>query len=193
MAGASWQYAPLAQNSYWQSAEGSARTATRPIVLPPAIKERHASIDDRYAYAYSLFDRFDDAGRLREVILAYRRTSWPKDWWHGTPLGRQGPRGLVTYRQERAGLDTAGYGDVPVALAGHSLGGRIADHVLKRVERDEGGMPSTLSSYQFGRGRRRLGALAAGRKGPVQVAISESGEIAGRVPAGGHGGSGLGR
>ncbi len=185
VAGASWQYAQLAQNSYWQGAEGTDRYTDLAYVLPPAIKERHASVDDRYGYAFSLFDRFDGAGRLSEVILAYRGTEGPKDWWHGTLLGRQGGRGLTTYRQVRVGLDAAGYADVPVTLAGHSLGGRIADHVLKRVRREQGALPPTLSSYLFNPNAAGddLGPLPADGSGPVHIAVSEAGEIAGWVRA----------
>lgn len=176
----SWRYAQLAQDAYWQNAEDSDAYVDRMYLLPPGFVERHASVDDSYGYAYSLFDRLDAQGRLVEVVLAYRGTEGPKDWWHGTLLGRQGPRGLKTYRDVRAALDAAGYGDVPVTLAGHSLGGRIADHVLKRLRREDGALPATLSSYLF---NPNAGGAALARpgdwQGPVHVSISQAGEIAG--------------
>lgn len=175
-----WQYAQLAHDAYWQNAEGSDAYVDRLYLLPPGFFERHASVDDRYGYAYSVFDRLDAQGRLVEVVLAYRGTEGPKDWWHGTLLGRQGPRGLKTYRDVRSALDAAGYGAVPVTLAGHSLGGRIADHVLKRLRREDGALPATLSSYLF---NPNAGGAALARptdwQGPVHVAVSEAGEIAG--------------
>lgn len=181
-----WQYAQLSQNAYWQEAEESDDYRYLPYVLAPELKERFASVDDRYGYAYSLFDRFDEAGNLREVVLVYRGTEGPKDWWHGTLLGRQGPRGLATYRQVRAGLDDAGYRGVPVALAGHSLGGRIADHVLKKLAREDGALPATLSSYMFN--PNAGGAFLSpptdwqvDRAAPVHVSVAEAGEIAGWV------------
>lgn len=175
-----WRYAQLAQDAYWQNAEDSDAWVDRLYLLPPGFVERHASIDDRYGYAYSLFDRFDPQGRLVEVVLAYRGTEGPKDWWHGTLLGRQGPRGLKTYRDVRAALDAAGYAEVPVTLAGHSLGGRIADHVVKRLRREDGALPRTLSSYLFN--PNAGGAALAEPKNwerPVHVSVAEAGEIAG--------------
>lgn len=175
-----WVYAQLAQDAYWQNAEDSDDYVDRMYLLPPGFTERHATPDDRYGYAYSLFDRLDTQGGLVEVVLAYRGTEGPKDWWHGTLLGRQGRRGLQTYRDVRAALDAAGYADVPVALAGHSLGGRIADHVVKRVKREDGALPDTLSSYLFN--PNAGGAALAEPKnwaGPVHVSVAEAGEIAG--------------
>lgn len=180
VAAAAWPYAQMAQNAYWQGAEESdGDYVDRLYVLPYDIRERFASVDDRYGYAYSIYDRIGADGRLAEVILAYRGTEGPKDWWHGTLLGRQGPRGLATYRQVREGLDRAGHGAVPVTLAGHSLGGRIADHVLERVEREDGALPPTLSSYLFNSnaGGDDL-TLPRGQDRPFHTAISESGEIA---------------
>ncbi|WP_066554059.1 hypothetical protein [Croceicoccus bisphenolivorans] len=174
-----WGYAQLAQNAYWQEAEESDDYLDREYLLPPDLKERYATVDDHYGYAYSLFDRFDEKGGLSEVVLVYRGTEGPKDWWHGTLLGRQGPRGLTTYRQVRAGLDEGGYASVPVALAGHSLGGRIADHVLKKLVAEDGALPATLSSYLFNPNASGTALAPAGDwKAPVHVSVSESGEVA---------------
>jgi len=179
-----WEYAQLAQNSYWEEALASDEYLDLPYVLRPEVKERFASVDDKYGFAYSLFDRFDESGALQEVILVFRGTEGPKDWWHGTLLGRQGPRGVSIYRQVRAALDDAGYADIPISLAGHSLGGRIADHVVKVVDREDGALPATLSSYLFnpnasGHALERPADWA----GPVHVSVSEEGEIAGWVRA----------
>lgn len=177
-----WPYAQLAQNAYWQAAGDRDEYLDRLYVLPSDFAERFASVDDRHGYAYSLFDRFDEAGRLKEVVLAYRGTEGPKDWWHGTLLGRQGPRGLATYRQVRAALDAAGYEDVPIVLAGHSLGGRTADHVLKRIVREDGALPATLSSYLFNANAGGAALSEPGDwSGPVHVSVAEAGEIAGWV------------
>ncbi|RVQ69528.1 hypothetical protein EKN06_05000 [Croceicoccus ponticola] len=184
VAAETWEYAQLAQNAYWQEAEQSDAYLDRAYVLRPELKERYATVDDRYGYAYSLFDRFDDAGRLSEVVLVYRGTEGPKDWWHGTLLGRQGPRGLETYRLVRKGLDDAGYATVPIAIAGHSLGGRITDHVMKTLEAEDGQGPPTLSSYLFNPNASGT-ALAKPDdwSGPVHIAVTESGEIAAWVRA----------
>lgn len=180
VAGHVWPYAQLAQNAYWQATGDRDEYLDRLYVLPPDFTERFASADDRYGYAYSLFDRFDEAGQLKEVVLAYRGTEGPKDWWHGTLLGRQGPRGLATYRQVRAALDAAGYVDIPIVLAGHSLGGRTADHVLKRIVREDGTLPATLSSYLFNANAGGAALAEPGDwSGPVHVSVSEAGEIAG--------------
>lgn len=185
VSGTTWQYAQLAQNAYWQNVDDRNRYVDRLYVLPPGFFERHASVDDRFGYAYSVYDRIDENGRLREVVLAYRGTEGPKDWWHGTLLGRQGPRGLATYRQVRAALDAAGYDSVPVTLVGHSLGGRIADHVTKRLLAQEGELPPVLSVYLFNpnAGGSLLGPLPTDGEGPVRTAVSEQGEIAGWVRA----------
>lgn len=179
-----WQYAQLAQNAYWEEALVSDRYLDLPYVVADDLKERFASVDDDYGFAYSLFDRFDDEGRLDEVIIVFRGTEGPKDWWHGTLLGRQGPRGLSIYRQVRAALDEAGYADVPISLAGHSLGGRIAEHVLKEVAREDGELPVTLSSYLFNPNASGTALERPGDwSGPVHVSVSEEGEIAGWVRA----------
>ncbi|AKM10523.1 hypothetical protein [Croceicoccus naphthovorans] len=184
VADASWEYAQLAQNAYWEEAETSDKYLDRPYVLPEELKERYAAANDRYGFAYTIFDRFDADDRLSEVVLVYRGTEGPKDWWHGTLLGRQGPRGVAIYRMVRDAMDRAGYADVPITVAGHSLGGRIADHVLKKVAREDGALPETLSSYLFNPNASG-NALTKPEdwSRPVHVSIAESGEIAGWVRA----------
>jgi len=178
VAGASWQYAQMAQNAYWEEALVSDDERDRLFVLPSELKERFASIDDRTGFAYSLFDRFE-GDRLAEVVLVFRGTEGPKDWFYGNLLGQQGPRGLYIYRKVRADLDQAGYADVPLTLAGHSLGGRIASHVLKKLAREDGPLPATLSSYIFNPSVRAAELRRdRGDGGPVRIAISETGDVA---------------
>ncbi len=186
VAKASWEYAQLAQNAYWQTALESDKPRDEQYVLPRELKERYASADDERGYAYSVFDRFepDPAGqeRLAETVLVFRGTEGPKDWWYGNILGKQGKRGFTTYRQLRAGMDEVGYAEVPITLAGHSLGGRIADEVLERLAKEPDGIPAHLGAYLFNATaispelREGVGDAAAL---PPRIAISEAGEIAG--------------
>lgn len=197
VAAASWEYAQLSQNAYWQGALESDSYRDRLYVLAPEVKERFASADDARGYAFSVFDRFgtdaDGVERLREVVLVFRGTEGPKDWWYGNLLGKQGERGLMTFRQLRAGMDAAGYRDVPITLAGHSLGGRVADRVLSAIAREPanpGGSDQAdrVALYNFntisGGDMLREGVGAGENVGeaaglPTRIAISESGEIAG--------------
>ena len=178
-----WQYAQLSQNAYWEQAQDSDEYIDQLYVLPGDLKERFASANDSTGFAYSLFDRFKD-GRLVEVILVYRGTEGLRDWIFGNILGRQAPRGMTIYRQVREGLDKAGYTDVPLTLAGHSLGGRIADHVMKRLVRENGALPPNLSSYMFNPNAGGAQLKEEGDwQGAVHVSVSESGDIAGWVRA----------
>ncbi|GGD44934.1 hypothetical protein [Croceicoccus pelagius] len=180
VAGKTWRYAQLAQNVYWENGLTSTKPDDELYVLPEDLKERFASVDDKVGFAYSVFDRFE-GDHLKEVVLVYRGTEGPKDWYYGTLLGQQAPRGLSIYRQVRHGLDEAGYADIPVSLTGHSLGGRIADHVLKKVEREDGALPETLHSYLFNPNAGGW-ALEKGLDGKtVHTSVSETADVAGWV------------
>ena len=124
MAMESWEYAQLSNNTYADDEVFDE--------LPPGISERYNSGNDDLGYAYAVYDR-TVAGRVVEVILAYRGTEASlDDWFKGNFSEKHNPRGLATYTQLRQDMDASGYADVPITVTGHSLGGGIATYVSLR-------------------------------------------------------------
>jgi hypothetical protein len=123
--GRGWQYAQMANNAYDDDDD---------YTLPGDIVARFRSRNDATGFAYAVFDRFED-GKPVEVIVAFRGTefSHPNDWLFGNFTGRQNRHGLIVVKALRKQLDDAGLFDVPIVVAGHSLGGGIAHYVSQRA------------------------------------------------------------
>jgi len=132
--------------------------------LGPDYTNTENSPNDDIGYAYSVFER-REAGRLTEVIIAYRGTEGLTgiDMSQGNILGRQNARGLATYERIRAATDPA----VPVNVTGHSLGGAIATFVSLRY--------GNVRTYIFNSSPRfwARGAIPVNRR----LSIVEYGEI----------------
>ena len=115
-----YPYAQMSNNAYLDGNQ---------YALGPEYSNPYNQPNDRIGYAYSVFER-REAGRLAEVIIAYRGTEgfFSRDMLRGNILAQQNPRGLATYDRIRAATDPA----VPVNVTGHSLGGGVATYVSLR-------------------------------------------------------------
>ncbi len=123
MARDAYHYAPLAQNAYEPDHETYAR-------LPDGIAMRLQVPNDKYGFAYAIFDRTEN-GQLTEVIIAFRGTEFGdfNDWRHGNIGTTQRMLGVQLYHMLRGQLNEAGMVDTPISVTGHSLGGAIAAQV----------------------------------------------------------------
>lgn len=118
----SWEYAQLANNTYFDEAETFQR-------LPAGITLVSNSGNGEAGFAYAIYDR-KAGGKLVERIIAFRGTEFSfDDWFAGNIGGKQNQLGMETYRQIRAELDADGLTEVPIRVAGHSLGGAIAAQI----------------------------------------------------------------
>jgi hypothetical protein len=112
----SYRYAQMAANAY-ESAGA--------FVLDPAIRVLGSSNgNDETGFAYVVFGVFT-GDHLNEIVVAFRGTdAGLADWWFGNLLTRQNDRGLKVFDDWRRR-----YPDIPMVVAGHSLGGGIATRV----------------------------------------------------------------
>ncbi|MXP14538.1 alpha/beta hydrolase fold domain-containing protein [Altererythrobacter confluentis] len=158
-----WEYAQLANDTYDDEEKFAA--------LPEGITqvENDGNGDDGIAYA--VYDRMSD-GKLAERIMAFRGTEFSfDDWFAGNLSGRQNDGGMAAYQQLRQQLDDAGHADVPISVAGHSLGGAIAAHIALRAD--------NVSSYAFNQSPRfTIPEVAAVSR---RLAVTERGEALGGV------------
>lgn len=141
--------------------------------LPAEWRVRVHHDNDPRGFAYSVFDRFED-DRLVETAVAFRGTEDSTDWWHGNILLRQNRRGRRIVAEVRSGLDDAGHKEVPIRLAGHSLGGAIATHAGRYPARDQATADSFPERiYAFNSSPRDGWGSSDNRR----LAINEYGEI----------------
>ncbi len=118
----SWEYAQLANNTYFDEDETFAR-------LPAGITLISKVGNDASGFAYAVYDR-RAGGKLVERIIAFRGTEFSfDDWFAGNIGSKQNRLGIEAYQQIRAELDAEGLADIPVRVAGHSLGGAIAAQI----------------------------------------------------------------
>ncbi len=118
----SWEYAQLANNTYFDEGETFAR-------LPAGITLNSKVGNDASGFAYAIYDR-SEGGKLTERIIAFRGTEFSfDDWFAGNIGGKQNRLGLEVYQKIRSELDTEGLADVPIKVTGHSLGGAIAAQI----------------------------------------------------------------
>lgn len=162
-----YPYAMMASLAYMQPSKDYA--------LPADWRVRARFGNDARGFAYSVFDRFED-DELVETAIAFRGTEFGtfEDWWHGNLLLRQNPRGREIVAQIRAGLDEAGHTDVPIRVAGHSLGGAIATYSGRYPTRESGEAESLPERvYAFNSSPRD----GWGGSDDRRLAINERGEI----------------
>lgn len=158
-----WEYAQLANDTYDDEEKFAA--------LPEGITQVSNTGNDDNGLAYAIFDR-TQKGQLAERIIAFRGTEFSfDDWFAGNISGRQNDLGLETYLKVRKELDEAGHPDVPISVAGHSLGGAIAAHIALRTDH--------VSSFAFNQSPRfRIPEIAADSQ---RLAVTERGEALGGV------------
>jgi hypothetical protein len=149
-----FSYAILANNAY----------KTGAIEHLPGFRQIDAAPNDRKGFAYKVFDRVEGE-RVTERIIAFRGTELHnlKDMFYGNLLAAQNVRGLRVYDSWRARTPS----EIPLTVAGHSLGGGIATHVSLHRR--------GVSSYIFNASPRfRLrGAAATNRR----ISVVEYGEL----------------
>jgi hypothetical protein len=131
-----YTYAQMATNAYLtpQCVLGTAPNSCEAdykkkakFYLGSKIVALEAQDNDDIGFAYAVFAR-REAGRTREIIIAYRGTENFADWWHGNLLFTQNHRGLELYRKWKKKAEAMG-DNVKVSVTGHSLGGAIATYV----------------------------------------------------------------
>ena len=156
----SWRYAVLAQNAYADRRDYQ--------VLPEGFALRHRADNDRYGFAYALFDRWEGE-RLAETVIAFRggELGRPSDWLYGLLGTQQRRRGAQLFDAVRAQLDESGWPEVKLTLVGHSMGGAIA----MQVSQDRPGADAFV--FNSSRGFRANPAAAPARR----VAVIERGEL----------------
>lgn len=172
LAGESWRYAQLANNSYKDDEE-----FPHP---PPGFEQTGAVHEGKAGYAYVVYDRFTpgEGGerKLAERVIAFRGTEMDSfdDWVFGNIRARHNERGWDTYAEQRKALDAQGLDGVPITLTGHSLGGAIAAYVALREPRTR--------SYAFNPSPRFSAPEepAANRR----LAVAERGEALRGLPTG---------
>ncbi|MXP10060.1 alpha/beta hydrolase family protein [Pseudoblastomonas halimionae] len=165
-----WPYAMMAALSY--------KEAEKEFALPGAWRTRVRTDNDPRGFAYSVFDKFEN-GKIVATAIAFRGTEFNsfEDWWYGNLWLVQNRRGRTIFEQVRKGLDDAGYAEVPIYLAGHSLGGAIATYSGRTavrpdvVEASETDLADTI--YAFNSSPRD----GWGGSGARRRAINERGEI----------------
>lgn len=91
---------------------------------------------------YETFAFLNSIGKYEEVYIVFRGTEFasPRDWWSNlsAPLGLQPPQykvALLEVKKVIEGLSERVPKDVPIYVAGHSLGGGLAQQAAYRFQR----------------------------------------------------------
>ncbi|MBB3035469.1 hypothetical protein [Alteriqipengyuania lutimaris] len=160
LATASWRYAQLSQNAYGPKDRKN-------FQLLEDIEERKVEDNNSAGLAYAVFDRMEQ-GDVAETILAFRGTEFShlNDWLRGNIGKTQRRQAVEVFDALRMGLDQSGRREIPITVAGHSLGGALAMQVS--LER---GVPAYIfnSSPRF-----RPDSVAREAR---RVSVDERGEI----------------
>jgi hypothetical protein len=116
-----FDYAMMATNAY--VAAPSTYRANATFTLPPDLVLKDYQPNDKNGYAFNIYER-QKAGQLTEVIIAFRGTDDSADWRDGNVTTKQRTLALATFSETKQK-----YGDVPITVTGHSLGGSLAVQV----------------------------------------------------------------
>lgn len=166
----SYLYAQMSNNTYGQAGDDYCRDGND-FILPPEYRVEHFG-NKEFGFAYSIYKK-SIQNALKKVIVAFRGTEGLTnfdDVWHGNVLARQNPMAITLYQNIRSQLDESGYGDIPIVLTGHSLGGALAIHVAINVD-------DNLSYYVFNSSPRFNKNSDEEKKGDERHSIVETGEF----------------
>jgi hypothetical protein len=112
---ATWLYAQLASNAYDDPSES--------FQLPPEMR-KVKSVNGRYGFEATVYERATSDGSVAEVIIAIRGTERKfSDWFHGNLLGYQYPESRRVVKEIRS---NPRYTTAQISATGHSLGGGIS-------------------------------------------------------------------
>lgn len=116
-----FDYAMLATNAY--VAGPSIYRANETFTLPADLILKEYQSNDKHGYAFNVYERYKGE-HLVEVIIAFRGTDDSADWRYGNIRTEQRTSALATFKKTKQK-----YGDVPITVTGHSLGGSLAVQV----------------------------------------------------------------